>query len=175
MIDLWEAGCQMTVKDINDNGDIVGSGNGCHAVLCRNGELIDLGTLGGECSWAAAINNTGDVVGGSMLGGGEWGQRAFLWSDGVMTNLGLLEGGTWSDAYDISERGEVVGTAGSANLYSTPHGFKWLGAMQDLGTLGTDLDGFEWSEARAVNNAGSVFGISISPTDGTYHAVIWEK
>jgi probable HAF family extracellular repeat protein len=35
--------------------------------------------------------------------------RAFLWQDGVITNLGTLAGDTYSDAFEIHAKGQVVG------------------------------------------------------------------
>ena len=54
--------------------------------------MIDLGELlgGVDESIALDISNSGKVVGYS---GSATGNRAFLWKDGVMTNLGDLPGG----------------------------------------------------------------------------------
>ena len=49
-------------------------------------EAIDLGTLGGEESWAWAINNRGQVVGWSETTDGDI--HPFLWEKGEMTDLG---------------------------------------------------------------------------------------
>ena len=50
--------------------------------------IVDLGTLGGATSVALGINNLGQVVGGADLATGF--RHAFLWDDGVMTDLGTL-------------------------------------------------------------------------------------
>jgi probable HAF family extracellular repeat protein len=65
---------------------------------------IDLGTLGGTWSHAAAVNNRGQVVGSSALAGSTE-SRAFLWEDGVMHDLG----GRFSSATGINDRGQIVG------------------------------------------------------------------
>src|SRR5215470_7212743 len=51
--------------------------------------VVDLGTLGGSFSWAFAVNNKGWVVGIATLVG-DSSLHAFLWHDGMMTDLGIL-------------------------------------------------------------------------------------
>src|SRR5262245_49299165 len=77
--------------------------------------VIDLGSLGGVYSYthASDINATGQVVG--MSNG-----HAFLWQDGIMTDLGSLGRGD-SSAAAINDVGQVVGTAGASD--GTLHGF----------------------------------------------------
>src|SRR5262245_11110471 len=57
-----------------------------HAMLNDHGTIQDLGTLGGSQSLARAVNAQGWVVGWAYPPGVAW-QRAFLWHDGVMTEL----------------------------------------------------------------------------------------
>jgi probable HAF family extracellular repeat protein len=72
---------------INDNGDVVGAslaaGGNVHAFLYSNSAMMDLGTLYGESSAAIAINRYGVIV-------GESDSAAFIYKDGVMTNLNSL-------------------------------------------------------------------------------------
>lgn len=83
-------------NDINDAGQIVGAstGSSTHAFLYSPGTgMMDLGTLTGSgVSVANALNNSGDVVGYSSSASGP--AHAFLYSGGVMTDLGTLAGGT---------------------------------------------------------------------------------
>lgn len=49
-------------SEMNDRGQVVGniySANDSHAVLYSNGQIIDLGTLGGSHTSADAVNNLG--------------------------------------------------------------------------------------------------------------------
>ena len=73
--------------------------------------LTDLGTLGGTFSQAFGMNDKGWVVGFSTTEG-DVGLHAFLWRDGVMTDLGTLGGSDplpLSAALSINNRGEIVG------------------------------------------------------------------
>jgi probable HAF family extracellular repeat protein len=76
--------------DVNDRGQVVGEipagkdGSSTHAFLFTGGHLRDLGTLPGRPgSTARGINEAGTVVGAS-------GGRAFVYSNGKMTDLNAL-------------------------------------------------------------------------------------
>jgi len=157
---------------INDRGQVVGgSGPHCgwlpfptiylaHAVLWQDGKPIDLGGFGGvENNVAYAINNRGQVVGASDLPGDEntppftAPAHAFLWQDGVMTDLGTLPGDVSSAAGSINESGQVVGNSCGANLC---RGFLWEnGAMTDLNTL-LPLGSLEVIFAGGINDLGEI-------------------
>jgi len=101
---------------LNGVGEIVGwaltSAGAPHAFLVRvdaAGNVTvreDLGELGGGCSYAYGVNDAGQVVGTSDA-------RAFLWQDGLMTDLNAeIPGGTgWrlEVAWDINEAGWITG------------------------------------------------------------------
>ena len=90
-------------------------------------------------------------------------ERAVLWIDGQIKNLGTLPGSDISEATGINDRGEVVG-------FSVPHAFLWSGqeGMQDLGTL----PGGGYSQALAINGRGEVAGLS-DAADGNWHGFVW--
>jgi probable HAF family extracellular repeat protein len=127
--------------------------------------MTDLGNLGGTSSPSVAhgINNSGQVVGVSYTSSGNG--RAFLYSGGVMTNLGTL-GGATSAANGINNSGQVVGesltSSGNTNafLYSG-------GTMTDIGTLGDNF-----SIANGINSSGQVVGVS-ETHGGTYDAFLY--
>ena len=83
-----------------------------HAFLADGNGIHDLGSLGGNWSYAFALNHSGDVVGYSN-GPGFDGYHAFLSSGGVMQDLNALipadSGWVLSGAYGINDYGQIVG------------------------------------------------------------------
>jgi uncharacterized membrane protein len=125
------------------------------AVLWQNGQVLDLGTLGGNNALAANINNRGQVVGGAQnTAPDSFGfcfqpftaffptqVHAFRWEDGVMLDLGTL-GGNDSCAYLLNEHGQIGGFSYTNSIPNpttgipTLHPFLWEnGKLSDLGTL----------------------------------------
>jgi probable HAF family extracellular repeat protein len=77
-----------------------------------------LGTLGGTFSQPFGMNNKGEVNGVSTLPGDQ-NAHAFLWRNGVMTDLGTLGGpnsnGDFGVPFGPNERGDVAGGPETAN------------------------------------------------------------
>src|SRR4030067_2703508 len=110
--------------------------------------ITDLG-IGYVFSRALDINNSGEVVGYIQTNTQE--DHAFLWSNGVMSDLGTL-GGTLSYAHAINDKGEVIG-----EFWSGVNSKSFLykdGVMNDLGTLG----GTTSSQAGDINKKGQITG-----------------
>jgi probable HAF family extracellular repeat protein len=138
-----------------------------HPFLWNNGEMSDLGNLGGTISGAQCANTRGDVIGSSTLPG-DLVSHAFLWRNGVMTDLGTL-GGDNSEAIWINGRGDVAGSADlpGINLHDA---VLWKdGKIVDLGTVGTD----PCSRGRGINSRGQVVGGSSDCVSAFLHAFVW--
>jgi probable HAF family extracellular repeat protein len=72
-------------------------------------ELVDVGVIGGDPSVAVAINDLGQVVGTSCPEGPCL-THAFYWTEsGGLQELGTLPGYPRSAAYDINNRGQILG------------------------------------------------------------------
>lgn len=109
----------LSPSDINEDGSVyVGSGQS-KAYRVKNGVIEDLGTLGGAYAYARYVSDDGNAVAGQGYTANS-DYHAFYWStasgataDGVMVDIGMLNGDSSSYVYAISGDGTtVVGYSG---------------------------------------------------------------
>jgi probable HAF family extracellular repeat protein len=139
---------------INNRTQVVGGASGLGPFLYSDGVATSIGTPG---TVAYGLNNLGQAVG--ILNS----NTAFLYENGQTTNLGTLPGDRYSQANDVNDSGQVVGSSGltgvndsRAFVYSSNTG------LQDLGRLRpTDL----FSTGLGINNLGQVVGFSGTNND----------
>lgn len=153
---------------VNIHGQVAGESGYTNPFLWDGTSTIVLGNLGGMDSGAAhALNDLTQVVGYANHSSGF--DRAFLWENGVMNDLGVLSRSGWgrSEARDINNAGQVVGVSASD---TDPHAFLWeSGIMTDLGGLGSG-----YSIAYAISESGFVVGSSTTPApDYRTRATLW--
>jgi probable HAF family extracellular repeat protein len=160
-----------------------------HAVLWKNGQIIDLGTLGGgyqSTAWTA--NSRGQVAGDSLnlvpdpFNPAGTQERTFLWENGVMKDLGTLGGPDagvigFKGNVEMNERGQVVACSLTSSMPNPATGlppvdpFLWEnGKMLDLGSLGGTS-----GCAIYLNNRGQVVGYSNLEGDLATHPFLWDR
>ncbi len=181
--DSWAGpGCNTQREDLVAGSSYVGSTPNADTgvptldpFLWENGRMIDLGSLGGDFSFAQCSNDRGQVIGQSSPDGpecftGDPGCHAFLWNEPAMTDLGTL-GGSSSFAFWLNEEGQAVGGAYTEGDESF-HAALWSsGTITDLGTLPGDCVSNAW----AINARGQIVGHSYNCETGVLELVLWER
>ncbi|MFT7463548.1 MAG: putative HAF family extracellular repeat protein [Pseudohongiellaceae bacterium] len=135
-----------------------------------------IGTFGGPSSAAFGLNDLGQVVGWANIPAcfvnGHPCRHAFLWDDGVMTDLGVLPGDEESVGRAINNSGVVAGTSefnvnqGSGTYHAAVFGNGAPVALPDLGL------GQSW--VQDINEAGQMVGFSGDPVVDRDRAVVWQ-
>lgn len=149
----------ITITGINNAGQMIGNGYtyaATRAYLNDNGTVTDLGLLdrpsytGPHETEAIAINNQGQIVGVSK-------KSAFLYSNGMMTDLGAILGAASSVATGINDSGQIVGYMAPPSS-QTVHAFLYSnGNLINLNEL-PEIKTAGWSiyRARGINNSGQI-------------------
>jgi probable HAF family extracellular repeat protein len=119
--------------------------------------LTDLGSLpGGSSLDAYGLNDSATVVG---YGNSQDGNRAFVWQNGSISNLGAWPDSWYSGAASINNAGVIVGSSGQQAV-------QWSSGQ--ISTLPA-LPGSSDASATAINQPGDVVGSSGG------QAVVWRQ
>lgn len=176
--DLGTLGKESRATAINNHGEIAGwaevEGNVPHAVVWRNGKLVDVSPPDALQTWVSGINDRGELVGYvNPAGPGSGIFQPFLRHEGKLALLRILPGYDYVETHGINSKGEFVGAGirkKSDDKGLPAHAFLWSnGKLQDLGTLGG-----VYSRAFGVNNADQVVGASFLP-DRRSRAFLWQN
>jgi probable HAF family extracellular repeat protein len=164
-VDLTDSGA--VVGYYYDYGPIPGEPPLMKSFIWDKGKMELVQAPGSDKVQVFEMNARGPVVGQYYTGPGYGDTRAFVWEDGVMTDLPDLGGGP-SGAVGIDSRGQIAGVAMTPN--GDMHAVLWEdGDILDGGTLG----GAE-SYAYGINERGQVIGWSRT-VSGAIHGFIWER
>lgn len=166
---------------LNESRMVVGDGGidvwgTSHAFLYHNSMMHDLGTFGGNISYARDINYQGYVVGHSLVSTG--GTRGYLYDGNTMHDIGSLSSPYgYSTATAINDNGEITGDT----HVDTPngrviHAYYYDGSnMHDIGTLGgSGTPGTLISSARDINSSGNITGESLISGNTETHAFLYD-
>lgn len=144
------------------------------AALWLGGMKIDLGTLGGAHSGAYAINDAQLVVGWSETVTQEKRATRFLLSGAGLVlsrqDMGVLPpsvpgSGSWSYAYGVNNRGQVVGQSNGRAFIDYGQG------LRDINQLTTLGEGWFIVSARAIDEQGQIAAWGVDAI-GTPRAVL---
>ena len=180
---------QTFVNGINASGQVAGYGSktpfpGAGAFLWtpgatdgipENPQMKDLGNFNGGDYWFSAqawgLNNKGQVVGEADFQWYSWNiPHAFVWENGMMTDLGTLGDGLYSVARNINDLGMVVGWSDteSTKLNANRHAFIYDTATKRM----TDL-GIDHSYGQSINDRNQVVG-TYFPEPGIERGFLWD-
>lgn len=177
----------------NEEGDAVGSTGSCgvfnlnqftnlsqvlpsHAVLWKNGRVIDLKGNGGLYgNTAFSINDFDQVVGVSDLPG-DANFHAFLWENGRVTDLKPYSDAVSSDANSvglgINNHGQIVGLSLDQDFDLRPMLWDAKGYATDLGSLATSDSTIIPFVAEWINGKGEIAGWGLEPNSGEIHGFL---
>jgi len=172
---------------INDRGQIVGGATISDAVnpilgfppyygaLWEPGQIVTL--TPGIPAAAFNINNHRQVVGRILVPDAKEGgvAHAFLWQEGVLTDLGVPAGDDNSEANSLNNSGQIVGDSGVGFIesYAPDRALLWQnGVRLDLNTLVSDGSGYRLILAAAVNARGEIVVCAVPLNSGNIHAAL---
>lgn len=181
---LGENFCTFTCNDAT-GGACNGSNQSCRGFRWRNEVMAQLGTLGGNNSFAAGANNSSLVIGSAENSTHDpncippqvLDYKPVIWRGGAIQELPVVTGDAIGAAIGVNDHNQVVGGTGMCG--SGPalapievHAVLWQNNFAtDLGNLGGAVNNI----AYAINESGQIVGASDLPGDNTAHAFLWQS
>ncbi|MGD0512894.1 MAG: DUF3466 family protein [Terriglobales bacterium] len=166
---------------INDKDQVVGISGLCsvavggasaeHALLWENGVPINLGNIGGQ-AWntPVALNNRGQIVGFANTSGDEnapLSPTAFIWTKASgMKSIAPYATDTNDIAFDVNEKGQIVGQSFNANSGASRAFFWQDNTLSDLNTLVIQPTSLYLTLAQGINDSGEIAGTAIDTSTG---------
>jgi len=170
-----------TANVMNDAGDLAvwgmrksTDGYVSRTCLFKNGKTTAVETLPGlPCTDPNGINSEDEIVGNMFASATGFGvdphaDHAFIWREGVNTDLGVLPGCRYSEVNNINEESEAVGTSYPAPIDTNSgpsqtrdaRAFLWKnGSLIDLNTLLPTNSGWVLEVATQINDHGQIVGL----------------
>lgn len=167
----------------SETADLTGRGfNKFNAFLWQSGRQQPLPTLGGELTAAFAMNLLGHVVGLSETNVLEpttgWPlSHAYLWRNGIMTDLGTIPGDNASHANQVNNWDQVVGTSSRGiNMVGWAGNTlpNLLGISPDCSAFNFQLDPcFDWVNAHGfLWQKGKMYNLDdLIPANSGWHLI----
>jgi hypothetical protein len=168
---------------INELGDVVGWSGLSPAytpLLFRDGDVIQLPTLGGAYNLAADINDNRIAVGhlwettGSLF---PYVGEGVLWDTSVdpitFELIGKLDGYSFTGLNDINEGDVAVGRASNGDDWLAERAILWYeGELYDLNDLVDPDSGWTLLVAEAINDDGTIVGYGVKDDEIGRRAVL---
>jgi probable HAF family extracellular repeat protein len=168
---------EFSLNSINNIGQMAGGAffNGSthvHALVKDDDTFLDLGTLGGNSSYAYDISDTGYVIGRSQIEGGSW--RTFISKDGEMNQLHYLPGSSSNlNVLSVNNLGQSVG---SVLINGERHAILWNGIspidLNDLLDVDSRKAGWILTIAYDINDHGWIVGEAYNKLLNQDHAFV---
>ncbi|CAM5796894.1 DUF3466 family protein [Rhizobacter fulvus] len=142
------------------------------AIFSVGNAPVDLAPVGGNNSYASAINNLGQVVGRATSSGDFGGVMPTVWSNGTKTQLA-----GWN-VLDINDKGQIVGSSfrDITQPFWDPTYIQLATLFEpngDVVLLETTDDQYRMSLAKAVNESGVAVGYSSQDGLRTTRGMLW--